>query len=257
MGQTLHHYLTLIWYKSVADLYLETGKSRFGFVWWMIEPFIYIAIFYVVFGIMIPQEQEDFPSFLMCGLVPWRWFSESVARGVTSISSNANLMSQVYINKLVFPLVVVTVATMKHMIMFVILLAFVLVMGNQVTSAWLALLVLYPVLLLFLTGCSCVVASLEPFYPDLRLLTEHILTGLFFVSGVFFDPVGLSPFWQRIFDTNPVTVMIRCFRSILMDGVWPPTSSFTYLSILGGSLITVALVLLLRFDRTYPKVVVQ
>lgn len=253
----MSHYLSIIWYKAIADLYLETGKSRFGFIWWLIEPFIYIAIFYIVFGIMLPQEQEDFPSFLMCGLVPWRWFSEAVARGVPSISMNANLMSQVYINKLVFPLVTVTVATLKHLIMFAILLAFVLVMGNSVNSAWLAFLVLYPILLLFLTGCSCLAAALEPFYPDLRLLTEHILTGLFFVSGVFFDPVGLSPFWQRIFDTNPVTVMIRCYRSILMDGDWPPTSSLLYLSGLAVILVTVSFALVLRFDRTYPKVVVQ
>ena len=64
MVKTFSHYLSIIWYKAVADLYLETGKSRFGFLWWLIEPIIYIGIFYVVFGIMLPQEQDNFPTFL-------------------------------------------------------------------------------------------------------------------------------------------------------------------------------------------------
>ena len=193
----------------------------------------------------------------MCGLVPWRWFSEAVARGVSSISMNANLMSQVYINKLVFPAVTVTVATMKHLLMLAMLLGFVLIMGNSITSVWLALPLVFLVQLLFLTGISSVAGAIEPFYPDLRLITEHILTGLFFVSGVFFEPVGLGPFWRRIFDTNPVTVMIRCYRSILMDNQWPPIESFTYLITLAVVMNLAAIILVLRFDRIYPKVVVQ
>lgn len=256
-GKTLFHYLILIRYKALADLYMEIGKSRFGLIWFVIEPIIYMGIFYVVFGVMFPQQEENFPSFLMCGLIPWRWFSEGVIRGVSSISGNANLMSQVYIHKLFFPLVTVAVSTLKHLVMLVLLLVFVVVAGNPPTSAWLALPMLFFVQLLFVAGCSCVVASLEPFYPDLRLMTDNIITGLFFLSGVFFDPVGLSPNMARIFDTNPVTVMIRCYRSVLMDGTWPAGGSIAYLLFLSFALLAFAWAVVHRFDRTYPKVVIQ
>lgn len=257
IGKTLFHYLTLIWYKAVADLYMEIGRSRFGLIWFAIEPIIYMSIFYVVFAVLFPQNQPNFPSFLMCGLIPWRWFSETIIRGVSSISGNANLMSQVYINKLVFPLVTVTVSTIKHLVMLAILLVFVVVMGNSITSAWLALPALFVIQLLLVIGCGCIVASLEPFYPDLRLITDNVLTGLFFLSGVFFEPVGLSPLTQSIFDSNPVAVLIRCYRSILTEGIWPPIGSLAYLTILAVILIAIAVALVHRFDRTYPKVVVQ
>jgi len=258
IGKSLFHYLTLIWYKSVADLYMEIGKSRFGLIWFLIEPIIYMSLFYVVFAVLFPQQNENFPSFLMCGLIPWRWFSETIIRGVSSISGNANLMSQVYINKLFFPLVIVTVSTLKHLVMLAILLGFVVVIGgNPITSAWLAIPILFVVQLLFVTGCSCVVASLEPFFPDLRLITDNALTGLFFLSGVFFDPVIQSPLAQRIFDANPVAVLIDSYRSILTHGVWPPIGSLAYLTILSLILIAIASALVHRFDRVYPKVVVQ
>ena len=256
-GNTLVHYLSLIRYKALADLYMEIGRSRFGLIWFVIEPIIYMAIFYVVFGVMFPQQQERFPSFLMCGLIPWRWFSEGVIRSVSSISGNANLMSQVYINKIFFPLVAVTVSTLKHLVMLALLLVFVVVMGNPPTSAWLALPMLFMIQLLFVAGCGCVAASLEPFYPDLRLITDNLITGLFFLSGVFFDPVGLSPRLQMIFDTNPVTVMIRCYRSVLMNGTWPTGGAITYLLVLSVTLLAIAWGLVHRFDRTYPKVVIQ
>lgn len=253
----LFHYLSLIRYKALADLYMEIGKSRFGLIWFVIEPLIYMSIFYVVFGKMFPQQQENFPSFLMCGLIPWRWFSEGVIRSVPSISGNANLMSQVYIHKLFFPLVSVAVSTLKHLVMLVLLLVFVVAMENPPTHAWLALPMLFMVQLLFVAGCGCVAASLEPFFPDLRLITDNVITGLFFLSGVFFDPVGLSPTLQRVFDTNPVTVMIRCYRTVLMDGNWPTGGAITYLLTLSAVLLAIAWGLVHRYDRIYPKVVIQ
>ena len=71
----LHQHLELVWYKAYADLRAEAARAYLGVLWWVLEPLLYICVFYVVFGILLDRGGQGFVSFMLCGLVVWRWFS--------------------------------------------------------------------------------------------------------------------------------------------------------------------------------------
>ena len=253
--RSTRHYLSLILQKAAADLISEARRGYLGVLWWVIEPVIYMSVFYLIFVVVFDRGGEDHVAFLLTGLVVWKWFAASIPQCSNCISVNVGLIRQVYIPKYVFPAMVVTNSTMKFLIVFVLLLLFLIFTGKSPSVEWFALPVLMGLQLLVTLAIGSVLAAFVPFVPDLRLLIDNGMTLLFFMSGIFFDISSASPELKTYLYLNPMAGIIDNYRAVLLDGVWPDWPMLG--TVFSVSLPGLALggYLLRRFDRTYIKVI--
>ena len=246
------HYWSLIWYQSLSDLRAEAAKGFLGILWWVLEPVLYMAAFYVVFTVL-KQREDDAVQFLLSGLVVWKWFAGSVGQGTNSIIKGAGLMRQVYIPKFVFPCVSIVSNTFKFLIVFLLLLLFLFVAGTQFSLAWFTLPLLLVIEFLFVAAVVTFVAAITPFLPDVKVVINNLVMLMFFLSGVIFD-ISKAPDELKFYlYLNPMTTLVEDFRLVLLEGVfpeWQPLVLISTVSILGlvgsGYILT-------RFDRVYPK----
>jgi len=252
------HYLELIWYKTLAELRAESAKAYIGFLWWIIEPVIYMLTFFVIFGMVFHKGGEGFIPFLLSGLVAWKWFSSGINSSAKSISKkNAGIMSQVYLPKYIFPTITVITNTIKFLVVFAFLLLALVITGYKPTVAWLALPALIAMQFLLILGFAWLVSSVVPLLPDLQLLLTNIMSLLFFCSGVFFDISKVPGTLGFILKLNPVAILLESYRMILISGEWPDWNylclvlGVAILLLWGGSRI------LKRYDRIYPKVLIS
>lgn len=251
----MQRHLDVIRYQVRAELQAEMDRAYFGLIWWIVEPILYMMVFYVVFSMLFNRGGADFVPFLLSGLVAWRWFDASVLSAANSILLNGSLMNQVYLPKLIFPMVTVLANTMKFFIILAILLLFLMVYGIDPSVSWLALPILIVVQFFVVLVTSSLLALLVPFFPDLNILITNAMTLLLFVSGVFFSIRDLpeqAHFW---FFLNPMAVIIAAYRDVLMGHHWPDWMQLA--AVLLGCLVFGVLVLFLakRYDRVYPKLV--
>lgn len=253
----MHRYIELVWYKAYADLRAEAARAYLGVAWWVLEPLLYMVVFYVVFGLLFQRGGDGFVSFLLCGLVVWRWFGSSVLRGAGAISNNAGLMLQVYIPKYLFPAIVLITTTIQFLIVFGLLLGYLLIVGRATSLCWLALPAVLLAQLLFISACVLVIAAIVPFVPDVKKLIQNGLTLLFFLSGIFYDISELPEAAQPYFYLNPMATIIENYRLVLLQASWPNWQALgiTLAPSLSGAAI--GMYLLTRYDRVYPKVVVS
>jgi len=246
------HYWSLIWYQSISNLKAESARGYLGILWWVIEPVLYMAAFYVVFSIM-KQHQGDAVEFLLCGLVVWRWFAGSLGQGANSLANGANLMRQVYIPKFVFPCVSIVSNVPKFFVVFVMLLLFLVFSGTDVSEAWYALPVLLLVELLVIAATVCFVAAIVPFFPDIQVIISNVILLLFFLSGVIFD-ISQAPEHIKVYlYLNPMVTLVEDFRLVLMQGFFPDWQPLLMISAASLLLLLLAAYILVRFDRIYPK----
>lgn len=251
---TLERYVQFIWYRSIAEIRADISRSFLGLAWWVFEPLLYMSSFYLVFGYIFHQRGEGYIPFLLCGLVTWKWFASSVQNTSTSITRSMGLIYQVYLPKVVFPVIAIIGSTLRFIFVFIILLSFLLLSGLPVTSAWFIDL---PILLLvqscLILGVGMTLAAIVPFVPDLKFIIDNGLLLLFFMSGIFFRfdtiPESLLPYLM----INPMMVIIHNYREILINGhhiQW-----LTMLPALIACLffLTVGWMLLYKWDRIYAK----
>lgn len=246
--------LEFIWHRSIAEIRADMSRAALGVFWWVAEPVLYLAVFYVIFGLVFQQRGENYVSFLLTGLITWKWFASTINSSTTAITRNMPLIYQVYLPKAVFPFVALLTSSFKFIIVFAMLLLFLSLTGAKVTTAWLVDLPLLLILqVLFMLGVGMTLAAINPFLPDIKFLVDNGMLLLFFLSGIFFRfdsvPESIRPF----FDLNPMGVLIHNYREVLIygkhadwNGLWP-IAIFTLCTLLLGSY------LLAKFDRKYAK----
>lgn len=249
------HYLQLIRYKVFADLKVEAARGYLGMLWWVVEPVLYMATFYIVFGLGLRRGGENFVPYLLTGLVAWKWFATTAGGSINVILADRGLIGQVYIPKYIFPAVLIAKNTIKFLVTLVLLLVFVLVYGISPTWAWASLPVIVLTQLVLIAGVATVISAIVPLWPDVKLIIRNGLMLLFFLSGIFFDISDVPGLLGDMLALNPMAHFIAAYRVVILHGEFPNWAVLSVVSLVGMLSLLAGLGLLHRYDKLYPRLV--
>ena len=87
--------VSLIHTRAQMNLKANAAQTYLSYLWWLLEPALYVALFYVVFEVLMLRGGPGFLYFLILGKIPFLWVSKSLSSGANSIRSNRGLMGQV------------------------------------------------------------------------------------------------------------------------------------------------------------------
>ena len=118
---------------------LKAEASRFvlSYLWWIIEPLLFVLTFYLVFEVLLKMGRENYLLFLVCGKIPYMWFQKSVVSASNSIVQNRGLIGQVDMPKSVFPYASVHEALYKQWVVFLVMFSVLMVYGQWPELSWL------------------------------------------------------------------------------------------------------------------------
>lgn len=249
------NWFDIVWLRAAADLHKDITRTYLGILWWIIEPLLYMTAFYLIFalGIRGGKGGDSFVAFLLAGLVVWKWFSTTVMQGAGSLLVNRGLIQQVYLPKVLLPLIPVTANTLKFLLVLLILLAYVWIFQRSPGWDWFALIPVLLAAIILVAGCTLFAAALVPFAEDLRMLINNGMLLLMFVSGVFFNVAEFPEELRGWFYLNPLVGLLEAVRAVLLEPGLPNWWHVGYAAVIGGVLCAAGAVLLVRFDRVYPK----
>src|SRR3954452_22900514 len=81
------------------DLKVKYKGSTLGFAWSLMNPLLLLAVYYVVFQLILKGRIPDFAIYLMSGLLIWNAFSGGVSGAASSVVGHDTL-----VKKMRFPL---------------------------------------------------------------------------------------------------------------------------------------------------------
>lgn len=250
------HTIELVLYKTYAELKVEASETYLSFLWWIIEPVLYMAVFYVVFGLILRRGGGvDYIPFLLCGLTVWKWFASTVQSGANAIRANAGLMRQVYIPKIIFPTTTILQNTVKFAIILALLVIFLQIIGKGVTVTYIVLPVLILAQLLLIAACTYILSAVVPFAPDITQLIGNGMMMLMFLSGIFYSGDKIPEAYQPYFYLNPMASLIQAYRDVMLYSQWPDWSAVGWIAITSIGAIWFSFCLFSRFDRVYPRLI--
>jgi lipopolysaccharide transport system permease protein len=249
------NFVDLVLQKARAGLRAEASRGYLGVLWWVIEPVMYMGIFYIVFAHLFHRGDENYIMFLLSGLIVWKWFHATVTTGSNSLIANAGLMNQVYLPKIVFPLTAIAINTFKFLIILILFLTFLQFTSTKPSLTWILLPVLILTQLLLIVSVVSLLAAVMPFFPDLKVILDNIMMMLLFLSGIFFDIAGLPLSIQRYLYLNPMAELINMYRKLLLKGVPPDWGQIFLVISFSFTVMILSGWLFHRFDRVYPKII--
>lgn len=225
----LRVYLAQVWQRrefifSLAKFRIESEnqRNRLGMFWVVLKPLLNAGVYGLIFGVLLAGSRPDkFVGFLVIGVFLFEFFSQSFTTGSKSITSNNALVQSLSFPRMSLPLATVTEKFLQFLPTVVIMLFFVLAMGERPSFRWLLLIPLITIFFVFNAGLALITARLTVHFRDLTQLLPFISRFIFYTTGIFFSVerrFAEHPVVLRIADFQPIHEFLSLGRSILLTG---------------------------------------
>ena len=196
-------YRDIIVYRTRAELKAEAELNHMGYVWWLLEPLLNTVLFYTILVVVLDRPRADSISFVLVASITWQWFNGTVMSTAGSIFDAGGILKQVYLPKVVLPMISILSNAWKFLFIFLILLLWLWGAGSPPNIAYASL----PVLLLLefavILALSLPLAAVIPYFPDARVAVDAVLRSLMLVSGFFFTGNETSGRVPALFLSEP------------------------------------------------------
>lgn len=236
------------------DFKTKYKRSVLGVLWSFLNPLLTMSVQYIIFSTLFRSDIPNFAVYLLIGIVCYSFFSEATSMALTSIVSNAPLITKVYVPKYIYPLTRVMSSTINFLLALVPLFVVLLATHTPIRPA--ILLMPVGVLCLFAVslGLGMLLASAMVFFRDTQFLWGVISMLWMYATPIFYPesivPAAAMPFYK----CNPLYHIIRFIRIILMDGISPEPKAY------GLMLVTAFVPLILGvlvFKKTQDRFVIH
>lgn len=218
-------------YKSkilLIDLAKNDFKSRYmnnylGMLWAFIQPITMILIFWFVFQVgfkSMPIDNFPFILWLMGGMVPWFFFSESLQTATQSILSNNFLVKKVVFRVSLLPIVQIGSSLFIHIFFIIFLFGMFLYYGYTPTIYWLQIFYYLFCMIFLVLGLSWFTSSVVVFFRDLGQIIAMIIQFGFWLTPIFWSMKILPEKYHSILEYNPIYYIVEGYRDSLIYKVW-------------------------------------
>ena len=210
--------------------------SALGVLWYLVNPLVLVAAYTLMFGVILDAFPgiEDYPLFLLVGIVVWAFFSGSLLAAAPSLLDQSALIRKVRFPREAIPASVVTVQFITFVVILVLLTPVALAIRGSLSPALLLLPVVLAALYAFALGGALIVSVLHAYFRDVGPILAAALLPWFFITPIFYTPadtpgVADHPFIGDLLTwANPVAPFIQAVRDILYSGAAPGMDTLGY-----------------------------
>jgi len=244
----------LLYQMTRRDLLLRYKQTIMGVGWAIFMPLVNTAVFSVIFTRVAPLDTGmPYPLFAYCGLLAWNFSASSFRFAVTSLTSNANLVTKVYFPREIFPLSAVLVSLVDFFVGSIVLIGLMIYFHVGVTSAIAVLPWVLAVHIMFTLAISLLLAMANLFYRDVKYLFELVLTIWMFLSSVLYPVDQVGGWMGRLMQLNPMSPIIEAYRDVLLRGRAPDPATFAATTAIAAVLLGVAWVVFHRAEYEFAE----
>ena len=204
------------------DLRGRYKGSLIGFVWNYIVPISQILVYYLIFTEILKTGIESYGVYLISGVIPWFFFSESVGEGAGSFVSYSELVKKNYFPRYIIPLVTVTSKLVNFIIAYILGMIICAIFQYQFPVTALLVPVIVVLLYLFSLGIACALSAINVYLRDVQYITNVVLIVLVWLSPIMYMRSFIeNTIMLAILDINPVTCYIDIFHELVYYGTIP------------------------------------
>lgn len=218
---------TLIAELVIKDLKIRYSRPVLGFLWAFLSPLLIVAIFYLVFSIILQVKTKEAPFllYLMSAIFSWRFFQDSLVSSTTSFIDNKNLIRESKFPHYLIPLSIV----LANGINFLPSLGILIIVSLFILKGLPAFIVLLPIIfaihLIITMGMSLVFSILYVKWRDTKYILEAVLMVLFYLTPAFYSIYlvkdSFPPLLFNVYIYNPFVGVLNLYRFAILKGFYP------------------------------------
>lgn len=244
----LRQYLDFLITMTDRELRARYKKAIFGFLWIFINPVFQMIVIGTVFSYFV--HIPNYFLYLFAGLLPWNFFTSSLARGTPSFLNDRLLLKKAMFPSESIPLSIV-LANLLHMLVASILFVFVLIALGYAGHINILLYLSALAWISILTGSIVIATStLYVRFSDINFLTQAATTIIFYATPIIYRLDMIPKRFLPLFSANPLTGIFQLFQCSLVN-VCKFNSNQLMINVFVSILIIVLAILVFKGYKKY------
>lgn len=251
--KNIYEYRELLKTNVKKDIRGKYKKSFFGVIWSFLNPLLQLAVYAIIFPIILKVQQENYVIFVCSALIPWTFFTTVISQSTGIIIANANIIKKVYFPREILPISITTSAAVNFLISTIIILVFVICYGMGITWH----IVFYPIVLLIQyvlsLGISFILSSVTVYFRDLEHFVGIAIMLLFYATPIVYSINTLESSYAKILKLNPMAHIVEAYRSIFYYQTVPNLKNLGILLILSIILCIIGYKIFKKLEKRFAE----
>lgn len=234
----LYNYRELLKTSVKKDIGGKYKHSFLGLLWSFINPLLQIAVYAIIFPLILRNNVDNYTLFMVCGLIPWNFFATVINRSTWVIVENGNILKKVYFPRAILPFSLLLSETVNFLFSTVIIIAFAIGSGAGLSPY----LLLFPVLLIvqdvLMLGLGFIFSAITVYMRDIQHFIGVLLQLLMYATPVVYAASTIPEGFRWILKFNPMTYIIEGYRDIIYYKQMPDLKMLAILFV-GGIVLSI------------------
>jgi len=246
----------LVYMITWREVKVKYKQSLMGMLWAVLMPLVIVGAGLVVRLAFTEASGRPLSTFDLASVVvkasPWAFFVSVLRFGTNSLVTNSNLLTKIYLPRLIFPIAAMLAQLVDFGVAVVVVSVFLAVVraGMSVYLLWLPVLV--AVLVVMATSLAVILSAASLFFRDVKYIVEVLLTFAIFFTPVFYDS-SLFGRWAPVLLLNPVSPLLEGMASVVVGHREPSLFWLSYSAAVTALLFVVSLMLFKRLEPFFAE----
>ncbi|HVM18408.1 MAG TPA: ABC transporter permease [Egibacteraceae bacterium] len=244
-----------------AELQAQHRNSVLGGVWHILDPLFLIAVYYLIFGVMLPDVTRgrwtNVVGFLAIGVFMWQFTSKSAKAGGKSVVNNESLVRAIAFPRAILPLAAVLAELAAFGVGVLVMYATALATGETLSWTWLMVVPLVLIQFMWNLGLGFTFARIAHHFRDILQVLPYTLRVIGYASGVIIpieDRLAELPTLRFILmDYNPAFILLNIARLAILDNTVAPARDWMILSAWAVGTLLIGFLFFLRREHEYGR----
>ncbi len=246
----------LLYILTWREIALKYKQSVMGLLWAVLMPIVVIGAGVIVrYAIAstsgTPLAKADIAA-VAVKAAPWAFFVAALRFGTNSLIASANLLTKIYLPRLIFPMAAVLSQLFDFVVASGAILILLALLGVGVSFQLLWLPVLLGLLFLLAVSCAILLSAGSLFFRDVKYIVEIILTFAIFFTPVLYEASMMGK-WQPLILLNPVAPILEGLTTTVIKHGAPSLPWLLYSGVWACGLLLIALTMFRRLEPYFAE----
>lgn len=249
----LYNYRQLLKSNVKKEIRGKYKGSFLGVLWSFINPLLMTLVYAIVFPFILKGAQENYVTFIVVGILPWNWFTTTIAQGTTTILVNGGIIKKVYFPREILPISIATSGLFNFLISLPIMLLFVIFSGIGLSKYILFLPLVVIAQYILLMGITFITSAINVYIRDAEYIINFLISMLFYATPVLYATTLFPEKVRWLLKLNPMTTIIDCYRDILFYQSMPHIKSLIIVLLCSIALFYIGFKIFKKLEKGFAE----
>lgn len=215
----IENYKDLIIVLTQKELKVRYKNNILGYIWSIANPLAFAFVFFFAFKVVMRIQMEEYTLFLIAGLFPWQWFSNSVTSSPGIFIGNSSIIKKIRFPRNIIPLSIVLQDMIHFLLSIPVIIIFLFIYRKTPSLTWLyGIPILLSLQLLLTYGTSLIISSTNIFFKDIEKLTIILITFVFYFTPIIYPETIVPDRYKPFIKINPLAPLMISWRNLFLNG---------------------------------------